>query len=325
MLRYVVRRVVGLVPVLIGITLISFFMMHLAPGKPTDAATDLNIKVSLEAREKLNQLYGLNDPLHVQYGRWITRLARGDFGTSFRDGRPVAAKIVERIPVTLGINLCALILTLLAAIPLGLATAARAGSRFDRGVTTTLLIVFAAPSFWLALLALGWFGVEWRWVPVSGLHSLLADRWPLWRQWLDTAHHVVLPVVILAIGDIAIYARYLRGSLVDVLRQDYIRTARAKGLAPRRVLYHHALRNGLLSMITLLGFAMPGLLGGSVILESIFGIPGLGRLFYDAVMGRDYPMIMGMVVMGAGLTLLGNLLADVAYAVADPRVRHNEL
>lgn len=199
---------------------------------------------------------------------------------------------------------------------------ARAGSRLDRGVTTLLLIAFSAPTFWLALLALGWFGVELRWVPVSGLHALLADRWPAWRQWLDVGRHLALPVLILAIGDIAVYARYLRSSVVDVLQHDYIRTARANGLPPRRVLYRHALRNALLPLITLLGFALPALLGGSVILESVFGIPGLGRLFYEAVMGRDYPVIMGLVVMGAGLTLAGNLLADLAYAMADPRVRY---
>ncbi|OGW90629.1 MAG: diguanylate cyclase [Omnitrophica bacterium RIFCSPHIGHO2_02_FULL_63_14] len=324
MTSYLIRRIVALIPVLIGITVISFGVMHLAPGRPTDAATDLNVKVSLEARERLNQLYGLNDPLPVQYGRWVGRLARGDFGASFHDGRPVLAKIAERVPITLGINLCALLLTLAVAVPLGLATAARAGSRLDRGVTTLLLIVFSAPSFWLALLALGFFGVELRWVPVSGLQTLLADRWPLWRQWLDLGRHLILPVTILALGDLVIYTRYLRGNLVEVLQQDYIRTARAHGLPPRRVLYRHALRNALLPFITMLGFALPGLLGGSVILESLFGIPGLGRLFYDGVMGRDYPVIMGLVVLGAVLTLAGNLLADLAYAVADPRIRYNE-
>ena len=152
----------------------------------------------------------------------------------------------------------------------------------------------------------------------------MADRWPVWRQWLDLGRHLILPVTILAIGDLAVYARYLRGSLVEVLQQDYIRTARAHGLSPRRILYRHALRNALLPLITLLGFALPGLLGGSVILESLFGIPGLGRLFYDAVMGRDYPVIMGMVVLGAVLTLAGNLLADLTYAAADPRIRYHQ-
>ncbi|MBI4313631.1 MAG: ABC transporter permease [Candidatus Omnitrophica bacterium] len=321
MLAYIVRRVMGLIPVFIGITVVSFFIMHLAPGKPTDAAAEMSLKVSLQARERLNQLYGLNDPIPVQYGRWIKRFARGDFGESFQDGRPVVRKISERIPITLGINLLALLIALGIAIPVGTTTAARAGSPLDKTVTVILFIAFSLPSFWLALLALNLFGIHLRWLPVSGLHWLLSDRLPLWQQWLDLGKHLILPVGILAVGDIAIYARYLRSSMVEVLEQDYIRTARAKGLPNPIVLYRHALRNALLPFITLLGLAIPGLLGGSVILESIFAIPGLGRLFFDATMGRDYPVIMGMIVMGSLLTLLGNLIADIAYALADPRVR----
>jgi len=324
MLSYVIRRCAALIPVFFGITVISFAIMHLAPGKPTDQATDLNIKVSLEARQRLNQLYGLDDPLHVQYGRWVRRLIHGDFGHSFHDGRPVAVKIAERIPVTLGINLCALLVALGLAIPVGTISATHAGGRLDQFATAAVFLGFATPAFWLALLALTFFGVELRWVPVSGLQTLMADRWPWWRQWLDLAHHLILPVIVMAIGDIAVYTRYMRSSLVEVLQQDYIRTARAKGLPPHRILYRHALRNALLPLVTLLGLSLPGLLGGSVILESIFAIPGLGRLFFDAVMGRDYPLIMGMVVVGSVLTLFGNLVADIAYAYVDPRIRYAE-
>ena len=322
MVSYLVRRLLGLVPIFLGITVISFAVMHLAPGKPTDVATELNVRVSLEARERLDQLYGLNDPLHVQYGRWVRRLLVGDFGQSFHDMRPVAAKIAERIPVTLGINVLSLLLALGVAVPIGVATAARPGTRLDRSVTVLLFLGFSAPTFWLALVGLDLFGVHLRWAPVSGLHSLMADRWPWWQQGIDLAHHLALPVAILAIGDLAVYARYTRANMQEVLQQDYIRTARAKGLPEQRVLFHHALRNALLPLVTLLGLALPGLLGGSVILESIFAIPGLGRLFFEAVMGRDYPVIMGLVVMGAWLTLLGNLAADIAYAYVDPRVRY---
>ncbi len=321
MRSYWLRRLLGLIPIFFGITLISFAVMHLAPGTPTDAATDLNIKISLQAREQLNRLYGLNDPLPVQYGRWVRRLVRGDFGNSFHDQQPVLAKIAERIPVTLGINLCALLLTLGVAIPLGLLGASRAGSRLDQGLTTLLFLGFTVPTFWLALLALQYFGVTLRWIPVSGLHTWVADRWPWWRQLFDLAHHLILPVLLTALGDIAVYARYTRASLLEVLHQDYIRTARAKGLPEPLVLRRHALRNALLPLITLVGLSIPGLLGGSVILESIFAIPGLGRLFYESVLARDYPVIMGLVVLGSLLTLAGNFAADLLYACADPRVR----
>ena len=322
MTGYLLKRLLGLIPIFLGITIVSFLIMHLAPGTPTDLATDLNIRVSLEARARLNPLYGLNDPLAVQYGRWVVRLLRGDFGVSFHDGRSVLEKIIERIPITLGINLCAFVLALGLAIPIGTASAAHAGSRFDRVTTSLTLLGFALPTFWLALVALSFFGVHLRWVPVSGLASLAADRWPAWRQLMDTLHHLILPITILTIGDLAVYTRYVRSSVHEALQQDYIRTARAKGVPPRRILYRHALRNALLPLVTLIGLALPGLLGGSVILESIFAIPGLGRLFFDAAMGRDYPVIMGLVVMGAWLTLLGNLAADLVYASIDPRIRY---
>lgn len=321
MITYVARRVLGLIPIFLGITVISFAIMHLAPGKPTDALGDLNVKISLKARERLNQLYGLNDPIPRQYARWVRRFLRGDFGRSFHDGQPVAAKIAQRVPITLGINLCALLVTLALAVPAGIAGAARAGRGLDHAITAAVFVGFAAPAFWLALLGLDLFGVQCRLIPVSGLHALMADRWPWWRQWLDTAHHLALPVAVMAIGDIAVYSRYLRAGLLEVLHQEYIRTAQALGLPPRRILARHALRNALLPLVTLIGLSIPGLLGGSVILESIFAIPGLGRLFFDAVMGRDYPVIMGLVVMGSWLTLVGNLVADVTYAYVDPRVR----
>lgn len=322
MTRYVIQRLVGLIPVFFGITVVSFAVMHLAPGTPLDQATDLNVKVSWEARARLHQLYGLDDPVPLQYRRWVGRLLRGDFGESFLDGRPVLRRIGERIPITLGINLCSFVLALSVAIPLGVVSAARAGSRLDQWTTMAAFLGFAMPAFWLALLGLDLFGVQWRWLPVSGLSSLIAEGWPWWRRLLDLAHHLILPVTVMAIADIAVFTRYMRASMLEVLQQEFIRTARAKGLPPRLVFFRHAFRNALLPLVTLLGLAIPGLLGGSVIMESIFAIPGLGRLFFEAVMGRDYPLIMGMVVMGSILTLVGNLIADLAYASVDPRVRY---
>lgn len=322
--RYLVRRLIGLIPVFLGITVVSFFMMHLAPGKPTDAITDLNIKISLQAKQQLIKLYDLDRPLPEQYLRWVKRVLKGDFGRSFQDGRPVTEKILERIPITLTINALALLFILLISIPLGVAGAAKEGSSFDHLTTLFVFVGLALPTFWVALLGLDFFGVRMGWLPVSGISSLGADRLPAPLWLLDRSWHLALPIGVAVFGDLAGSSRYARSSMLEALRQDYIRTARAKGLPERSVLYRHALRNALLPQITLLGLAIPGLIGGSVIFESIFAIPGMGRLFFDSVMSRDFPVIMGMLVLGAILTLLGNLLADICYALADPRVRYGE-
>ena len=321
MTQFIVRRLIGCVPVLVWITIISFGIIHLAPGKPTDAATSFNPKVSLEARQRLEQLYGLDQPLPKQYARWVGRLARLDFGRSFVDDRPVTEKIIERLPITLGINVCSLLVILALAIPLGVVAAVRPGSGFDRFTTALVFLGYSIPSFWLALLCMALFGVTWRVLPISGLHSLDYESWRWGRQLLDVAWHLVLPIGVATCVSLAGMSRYMRSSMVEVLRQDYIRTARAKGLPESRVLFHHGLRNALLPLITILGLALPDLIGGSVITETIFSIPGMGRLFYDAVMARDYPVVMALVTIGAVLTLLGNLLADIAYGVADPRIR----
>ena len=321
MIGYLLRRTLSLLPVLLWITLISFGIMHLAPGKPTDAMGQFNPKVSLEARQRMEKLYGLDQPLAVQYARWLGRIARCDFGRSFGDDRVVTDKIVERLPITLTINICSLLLILGIAIPLGVLAAVRPGGVFDRFTTVFVFIGYSMPSFWLALLCMALFGVRLRWLPVSGVHSLDYETMSLLGRWSDTAWHLVLPVGIAAFLSLAGMSRYMRSSMVEVLRQDYIRTARAKGLPERRVLFHHGLRNGLLPIITILGLSLPDLIGGSVIAETIFSIPGMGRLFYDAVMARDYPVVMALVTIGALLTMVGNLLADVGYAAADPRIR----
>ncbi len=321
MLTYLIRRLLDRAVVLLLITVISFGIIQLAPGKPTDAATGFNPKVSLEARQRMEKLYGLDQPLHRQYLTWLGRVSRLDFGRSFLDDRPVMEKFLERLPVTLSINFLSLFLVLGIAIPLGVMAAVRPGGLFDRLTTVGVFTGYSIPSFWLALLCMAFFGVKLRWLPVSGLHSLDYESFGLLQQWLDTAWHLVLPVAIAAFGGLAGLSRYMRSSMVDVLRQDYIRTARAKGLPESRVLFHHGLRNGLLPIITILGLTLPDLIGGSVIAETIFSIPGTGRLFYEAVMARDYPVVMALVTIGGVLTMLGNLFADVAYAYADPRIR----
>lgn len=321
MLRYISRRLLLTVPLLVGISLVSFLMMHMAPGGPIGAGTDMNPKATAESRARLNAYYGLDQPLHVQYGRWLARMATLDFGDSFSpDGRPVAEKIRERIPITLTINILSMGLIFLVAVPVGVYSAVRKGSLFDRISTVTVFTGFAVPPFWLALLLMILFGVMLGWLPISGISSLDHDSLGVAGKLVDRARHLLLPVLLLGFTGLAGMSRYMRSNMLEVIRQEYVATARAKGLPERKVVFRHALRNALLPVITILGLSVPDLLGGSVIIETIFAIPGMGQLFYQGVMSRDYPLIMGILTIGAFLTLLGNLLADVGYALADPRI-----
>jgi peptide/nickel transport system permease protein len=319
---YILKRLGLMIPMLLGITLVSFVVIHLAPGTPTEMQTTLNPKASLEAQKRLRELYGLDKPLMVQYWDWLSRITRLDFGRSFSpDRRPVWDKIKERIGITLGLNFMSLIIILGVSIPIGVIAAYRAHSWFDKGTTLFVFFGFAMPTFWLALLCIMFFGVYLDWLPISGLTSLTFHQFTLWQKIQDLAAHVTLPVLVAAFGGLAGMSRYMRGNMLEVIRQDYITTARSKGLPERVVIFKHALRNALLPVITILGLSVPGLIGGSVIFESIFAIPGMGQLFYGAVMARDYPLVMGELVIGAVLTLLGNMLADVGYALVDPRIR----
>lgn len=325
MLHYLSKRLLMMIPLLLGITLISFVVIHLAPGEPTDLQTQLNPQASSELQDRLRVQYGLDQPLHVQYFRWLGRLVRLDFGESFAlDHRPVLDKVMERLPITILLNVLSIVLILSIAMPLGVLSAVKRNSMFDRVTTVLVFVGFAMPSFWLALLMMDWFGVRLGLLPISGIKSLGYEYLSFGGQIWDRVQHLILPVFISAIGGLAGFSRYMRSNMLEVVRQDYILTARAKGLSERVVIYKHALRNALLPVITILGLSVPGLIGGSVIFETIFAIPGMGKLFYDGVMMRDYPLIMGILVMGAVLTLIGNLLADISYALADPRIRQGQ-
>jgi peptide/nickel transport system permease protein len=319
---YLIKRLVLMIPLFIGITIISFAVIHLAPGSPIDMATDLNPKATAEVKARMRALYGLDKPLYVQYGTWISRLMVMDFGNSFsQDGRKVIDKISERLPITIFINVVSLLLILVVAIPLGVLAAAYKNSFFDKATTVFVFVGFAVPTFWLALLLMIFFGVHLGWLPISGLKSLNYEYLPASAQVWDRVSHLILPILLSAFGGLAGLSRYMRSNMLEVIRQDYITTAKAKGLSRRAVIFKHALRNALLPVITILGLSIPGLIGGSVIFETIFAIPGMGQLFYASVMARDYPAIMGILVIGAVLTLVGNLIADISYALADPRIR----
>ena len=323
MLAYLAKRLLMMIPLLLGITIISFVVIHLAPGEPTDLQTEMNPLASAELQDRLRAQYDLDKPLYVQYGKWIGRLVRLDFGDSFsQDRRPVLDKILERLPITILINVLSIALILAVSIPIGILSAVRRRSLFDQATTVFVFLGFATPSFWLALLLMDFLGVRLGLFPIAGIRSLGYEYMNFGGQILDMAHHLVLPVFVSAFGGLAGFSRYMRSNMLEVIRQDYILTARAKGLSERVVICKHALRNALLPVITILGLSVPGLIGGSVIFETIFAIPGMGKLFYDGVMMRDYPLIMGILVIGAVLTLVGNLLADAGYALADPRIRN---
>lgn len=308
-------------PILFGITLVSFSVIHLAPGGPVEVQTEMSLKATAQARENLKRLYGLDRPLHEQYIDWLRRIVKLDFGKSFVDGRKVIDKISERVPVTLGINVLSLFLIFLVAVPIGVLSAVRQYSLFDKVSTVFVFVGFSTPTFWLALLLMMLFGVYLGWLPISGIISVDTSGMSTFDKVLDVARHLILPVGVSAFGGIAGMSRYSRSSMLEVIRQDYIRTARAKGLKESRVIMKHAFKNALMPIVTILGLSVPALIGGSVIFETIFAIPGMGKLFIESTWSRDYPTIMGVLVIGASLTLLGNLIADISYALVDPRIR----
>jgi len=314
-----------MIPLLLGITLISFFVIHLAPGDPAQFLSNMNPKMSETAYEKFTKMYDLDKPIHERYIKWLGKFARLDFGESFStDKKPVIEKIKERLPITIYLNVVSMLLIFLVALPLGAASAYYKDSWFDKGTTVFVFIGFAIPTFWLALLCMYYFGVIKGWLPISGLKSFNYDQLSTTGKMWDIIHHSILPVTLSVFGGLAGLSRFARNSMLDVLSEEYIIAARARGIKERVVLFRHALKNALLPVITILGLSIPGLIGGSVIFESIFSIPGMGQLFYQSVMMRDYPVVMGILVIGAILTLIGNLVADISYAAADPRIRYGK-
>ncbi len=323
MFGYALRRLILAIPLLIGITFVSFLVIHLAPGEPVEnQAGETSTQSDAKLRERLREIYGLDKPLYVQYWNWVSRLARLDFGRSFSpDARPVLQKIGERLPITLLLNIVELTIIVTLAIPIGVLSATRQYSTFDKITTVFVFVGFATPDFWLALMLMILFGVQLGWLPISGLRSPTWEYLAFWKQQWDFVAHLALPILVATFGGLAGFSRYMRQSMLEVVRQDYIQSARAKGLPESVVIGKHALRNALLPIVTVLGLSLPGLIGGSVIVESIFAIPGMGQLMVQAVFERDYPVIMGNLVIVATLTLVANLIADLTYSLVDPRIR----
>jgi len=323
-LRYLVRRLALAVPTLAGIVVLVFVLLHLAPGSPMSAiGGESGRRVSQRAAEEMRAQFGLDRPLPERFAKWVGRVARLDFGESFVDRRPVLDRIAEALPYTLVLNGLALLLTLAIAVPLGVAAGGRPEGPLDRVTGGVLFALYSVPAFWAALLLQTLFSVKLQWLPLSGVSSDSVD--PVGSGLLDRASHLVLPVVCLTYGSLAFFARLIRASVAETRSADYVLAARARGLSRRAALWRHAFRNALLPLVTLLGLVLPGLLSGSVIIERIFAWPGLGRLYFDSILSRDYPVVLALSLLGAVATLVLTLAADLAGAAVDPRVRDGTL
>jgi peptide/nickel transport system permease protein len=324
---YVLRRLLGAIPMLIGIATIIFFVLRLAPGDPT--AFYFNPNIPPDVIDQLRRNLGLDQPLHIQYFRWMKSFFTGDFGFSFAQSRPVGQIVMEALPNTLMLTGTALVLVFLIGILIGVVQAVRQYSLFDSTSSVVSLFFYSMPSFWLALMLMLLFSLkahQWGWpiaLPPTGITSVDYEFLSVGGKLTDRLSHLVLPVATLTLALAAGVARYMRGQMLEVIRQDYIRTARAKGLPERTVILRHALRNSMLPVITLLGLYLPYLFSGTVFVEVIFAWPGMGRVIVDAIFQRDYPLVMATSFIFAVIVVLGNLLADVLYAVADPRIRYD--
>jgi len=331
MKSYLIKRMLQIIPTLLGITLITFVIIHLAPGNPAMLKLQMgkgqaelgNKAFSQQIIEQTKELYGLDKPLPLQYILWVKRIFTLDFGFSYKDHRNVWDKIAERLPITIQLNIISIFLVYLIAIPCGIYSSTHEGSFADKILTVGFFFLYSLPSFWVAVLLIMLFGGGdfWDVFPVYGISSIGSETMGLLPWLIDRMWHMVLPVVCLTYGGLAYLSRLTRAAMLEVIREDYVRTARAKGLRERVVIFKHAFRNALLPLITLLAFLLPSMFGGSVIIESIFSVPGMGQLGFESVLSRDYPVIMAITAISAFLTLIGLLISDILYAALDPRIK----
>jgi peptide/nickel transport system permease protein len=332
---YALRRITLFIPTFLGMTFVGFAIMLAAPGDPVDlffaggvlgGTEAINPEEQArreEAKEELRRELGLDRPIPVQYAAWLGRLLGGDLGKSFKDRRPVLDKIRERLPITIIISVLTILITYLVAIPLGIYSSVRPDSLLDQVSTVSVFMLYSLPVFWVGTLIIIYVcgGDYWALFPPGGLRSLdFEPTWPWWRKLADYAHHLAMPLLCSTYTSFAALSRYMRTSMLENARQEYVRTARAKGLRERVVILKHILRNSLIPIVTILAGILPALIGGSVIIETIFSIPGIGQLGYQAVLARDYPVVMALFAVTSALTLVGILLADLALALIDPRI-----
>ena len=318
MKKYIVKRVIQTLPVLIGISIIVFALVNLQPGDPFSTMMDPNL--SLEMKEKMLERLGYNDPLPVQYFKWLMRAIQGDLGYSIAFKQPVISVLGNCIGNTVILSICSLILSVVIAIPCGVISATHQRTKIDYVVTVFAFMGLSIPAFFFGMLLIKIFSVDLGWLPISGMVTA-GTSYTGWAQALDIGKHMILPMIVLGLMNTASLMRYTRSDMIEILKTDYIRTANAKGVKKKSIIYVHALKNELLPLITVVTMQIPSLLSGALLTETIFVWPGIGRLNYNAVMARDYPLIIGIVMMVAVISLLANLLADVLYAVVDKRVK----
>ncbi|MEW6243504.1 MAG: ABC transporter permease [Bacillota bacterium] len=317
MRKYLVRRVLQALPILLGITLISFFIIHLAPGDPL--AMDIEgTKISPEAIQIRREQMNLDKPIPVQYWIWVKGLVRGDFGWSFQDGRPIVEHLKERIPITLLIMGIPMLIAVLVSIPLGIISATRQYSLADQCATVFAFLGISIPNFWFGIVLMMIFSLWLGWLPATGLKTIGAPF-----SIADRAKYLIMPTIVLATGQMASLVRYVRSSMLEVIRQDYVRTARAKGVSERLVIYKHALKNAMIPVVTILALMMPGLLGGALMTENVFALPGMGRWTVRAVFYRDYPAVMASLTVSSVMIVAFNLIADILYGFLDPRIKYD--
>jgi len=325
---YLVKRLFLIIPTFLGITLITYFMIRLAPGDYTTLKAGLQGElrsgsIGREILEQEKKLYGLDKPIYTGYFEWVSKFIMLDFGVSRKDGRPVSTHIAEALPITLTLNILSIIIVYIISIPVGIMSAVKKDTLYDRLSSLVLFILYSLPTFWVGLLLLMYLsgGEYFDLFPLSGIQSDWAYKLTPYQKFMDLVWHLVLPVITLTYSGFAFLSRYTRANMLEVINQQYIITARAKGLSNYKVIFVHAFRNSLIPLVTLMATLLPALLGGSVIVESIFTIPGMGKLAFDSILARDIPVIMAIASISALLTLAGILLADVVYGLVDPRIR----
>jgi peptide/nickel transport system permease protein len=314
MAHYLFSRLIQSLVLLALVSVIAFAVLHLAPGGPLSQFA-LVPGMTQEQLAHISHEMGLDRSLPVQYWEWISRLLTGDWGHSYRDNQPVLAVIVGRLPATFELMLTAIVIAVLLGVSIGILGAVRRGSLFDTLATVGAMVALSIPTFWFGLVVIYLFSLKLGWLP-AGSRSTVGNE-----SFGDYLHHLIAPAIVLALVEVAIWSRYMRGAMLDVISQDFIRTARAKGLTEWTVMLRHAFRNALLPMIELGGLELPTLLGGALVTETVFTWPGMGRLFLDSLGYRDYPVVMGILMVSAVLVLLGSLMADLLSAAADPRIR----